>query len=195
MRDHGGSAGELREGKQYAFEGGMRVPTLAWWKGIIKPGSVEKEMAAMTDWFPTFLSLAGIEAPSHIVDGEDISGVLTGDSERANHEFLYFKGSALTAYRNGDWKLKMPFDGTEPATWRLAVDPHPMLLINLVEDPGESNNLAEKYPERVKQMRARMEELYDNMGELPEGKVIKIQADNSHYEHLRVKYGEDWYKK
>ena len=189
MEDHGGSAGILREGKQYTFEGGMREPTVACWKGKIKPGTVYNGLAGMIDWFPTIVNLAGGSIPSdREIDGVDISGVLFGKGERPDDEFFYFNGDQLRCYRKGEWKIKLPFAGTEPARWRKAVDPHPLLLVNLREDPGETTNLAEKYPEKVKEMKARMNEFHESMGQLPPSKVLKLGADNSHYEYLRKKH-------
>src|SRR3712207_7646015 len=52
-------SGPLREGKQTTFEGGMRVPTVAYWPGQIKAGTVYDGIATTLDWFPTFLRLAG----------------------------------------------------------------------------------------------------------------------------------------
>jgi arylsulfatase A-like enzyme len=57
MRELGGSAGNLREGKQFTFEGGQRVPALAMWHGVIPEGSVYDDMALMMDWFPTFAEM------------------------------------------------------------------------------------------------------------------------------------------
>ncbi|NJO03313.1 MAG: sulfatase [Bacteroidia bacterium] len=73
----GGSAGILREGKQYTFEGGMRVPGLLQWKGRIKPGQVSDEVVTMLDWFPTLGQLAGAKILSdRPIDGQDISSFL-----------------------------------------------------------------------------------------------------------------------
>ena len=72
MREYGGSAGELREGKQYTFEGGQRVPAIASWPAKIKAGSTYEDMALMMDWFPTFCHIAGVELPvGRTYDGED----------------------------------------------------------------------------------------------------------------------------
>lgn len=68
-----------------------------------------------------------------------------------------------------------------------------MLLINLNEDPDEKNNLAEKYPEKLNQMLYEMDSMLQAMGDLPPALVIKTDADNSHYDYLIEKYGEDYY--
>lgn len=59
----GGSAGLLRDGKGSTWDGGMRVPAIAWWPGAIKAGTVNRELATSMDLFSTALSLAKVEAP------------------------------------------------------------------------------------------------------------------------------------
>ena len=89
MRDHGGSAGILREGKQYTFEGGQRVPTLAMWPGVIPAGSVCDDMALMMDWFPSIAEIAGAVVPDdRDYDGESILPVLKGTG---NRQIQYFR--------------------------------------------------------------------------------------------------------
>ncbi|MFW5709969.1 MAG: sulfatase [Bacteroidota bacterium] len=194
MKEHGGSSGILREGKQYTFEGGMRVPTLAMWKGRIKPGTVSNEMACMMDWLPTFCTLTGADLPQDkVIDGKDISGVLFGTGKRENQDLLYFDLAILRAYRSGKWKVKLPFEGFPGARWKEPVEPHPQLLINLEEDPGETNNLAPLYPDTLEMMLTKMEKAKEALGELPPSLVIKTNADESHYDYLTEKYGEKYW--
>jgi arylsulfatase A-like enzyme len=193
MREHGGSAGILREGKQYTFEGGQRVPTLAFWPGVIEPGSVYDDMALMMDWFPTFAEITGATIRNdREYDGESILPVLNGTGKRKGKEFLYYDGSLLECYRNGDWKLKLPFKGFRGADWKQAVAPHDTLLFNLKSDPGEQNNLCAEMPEKVAEMATLMEAYRASKGELPPSLVIGDQADHSHYDYLINKYGPDY---
>ena len=91
MEDHGGSAGPLREGKQFTFEGGVRVPTVAMWKGKIDPGQVYDDLATQMDWFPTFCNLVGAEIPQdREIDGKDLSAVLFENGNREDDKFLYY---------------------------------------------------------------------------------------------------------
>lgn len=190
MREMGGSAGELREGKQTTFEGGVRVPTVAMWKGHIKPGTVYDDIACMVDWLPTFAHLAGATVPKdREIDGQNITPVLMNEGKRPVREMLYFSGDDLRGYRNGDWKIKKEYAGCSGTPWRKKVAPHPTLLINLKEDPGEKNNLAEEKPEKTKEMLQLMEKSLQEMGELPPSLVIRTGADNSHYKYLQKKYG------
>ncbi len=158
LQDNGGSTGELRDGKGTAFEGGQRVPTIASWPAVIAPGRVESKMATMMDWFPTFSTLVGVTLPSdRVIDGRDISGVLKGTGARSDQQFFYqgSRGSNTVALRDGDWKLKLTRKGYPrflEGILHAGFYAHGTLLFNLAEDPNESNNLAEQYPERVQIM-------------------------------------------
>ena len=78
MKEDGGSAGDLREGKTFTFDGGMKVPTVAMWKNRIPQGIINTEVASQMDWFPTIANITGSSIPKGLViDGLDISKVLT----------------------------------------------------------------------------------------------------------------------
>ena len=190
MEDHGGSAGPLREGKQYTFEGGVRVPTVAMWKGKITPGQVYEELATQMDWFPTFCKLVGAEIPSdRDIDGKDLSAVLFENGNREEGTFLYYMLSDQQGYREGDWKIKRPFVGFAGSRGMKAVAAHDTLLFNLKNDPGETTNLAKENPEKVAQMMRAMDLAVKQIGPLPESKMARSGADNSHFEYLEKKKG------
>lgn len=194
MRDHGGSAGDLREGKFYTFEGGMRVPAVAMWPGKIPAGTVYNGLANMMDWFPTFTHLAGADLPRNIeLDGENIAPVLFGERERAGQDFLFMENAGLQGYRYKNWKIKLEYDGFSGAWYRHRVEPHPLLLINLDEDISESENLADKFPDQVELMLFKMDSAYQSLGQLPPSIIKNIPADESHLPYLRKKYGENFY--
>jgi len=195
MEEHGGSAGILREGKQYTFEGGMRVPTLAMWPSVSEGGRVYDDMALMMDWFLTVADIVNYNLPQNKeFDGESLLPLFKGEGKRKGNRFLYYDNQNLQCYRNGDWKVKKAFAGSDPVIWRKYVEPHPVLLINLKEDPGEQHNLAEVYPDKLEQMLQEMDSMQNAMGELPPALVIKTAADNSHYEYLQNTYGKDYFK-
>ena len=197
MEDRGGSAGILREGKQYTFEGGQRVPTLAMWPGKIKSGQVYNDMAVMMDWFPTIAGLAGSEIPDdRPYDGVDISPVLFGTGARNGPGFLYFDLAELQGYREGEWKIKLSYEGYPGSPGKKAVTPHPVLLINLKDDPGEQHNLAAEMPDKLQEMIHKMDSVRNVLGELPPSLVIRTGADNSHYEYLNKKHaGKKYWEK
>lgn len=158
MGDHGGSAGLLRDGKITAFEGGQRVPTVLYWPAQIKHGRVDNAPASAVDLLPTFSALAGVPLPDdRVIDGEDISGVLTGEGERDRQQFYYMTpySDTVAAYRDGDWKLKLPRSGYPKfldVILRLNTYSHGLLLFNLRDDPYEQTNLVGEYPQRVARM-------------------------------------------
>ena len=159
----GGSAGPLRGSKGSTWEGGVRVPTLAWWPGHVPAGSACDAMAGTIDLLPTFVSLAGGEVPSEpVVDGRDITGLLMGTSrEPAREAHYYFQGQTLQAVRSGRWKLavapqpvgmglKGPDDGTSPEKPR---------LYDLEADLGEMTNVAAEHPDVVARLRGLAERM------------------------------------
>ena len=188
MEDHGGSAGPLREGKQFTFEGGVRVPTVAMWKGKIQPGQVYEDLATQMDWFPTFCNLVGAEIPQdREIDGKDLSTVLFENGRREEDTFLYYMLSSQEAYREGDWKIKRPYQGFAGTRTMKQVDAHDTLLFNLKTDPGETTNLMKENPEKTAQMMRAMDLAVKQLGPLPESKVIRTPSDNSHLEYLDKK--------
>ena len=182
MKEDGGSAGDLREGKTFTFDGGMKVPTVAMWKNRIPQGIINTEVASQMDWFPTIANITGSSIPKGLViDGLDISKVLTDKGNRKNSDLLFLDGKQLQGYRSGQWKVKLPYKGFRGNKWKQLVKAHDTLLFNLNTDPGEKNNLFEKYPEKAKEILKEMIEKYQDMGKLPPSLITKAQADRSHF--------------
>ncbi len=156
-----GTAGPLREGKSTTFEGGMRVPLIARWPGTIPGGRTIVDPASMVDWLPTFAAVADAPLPSGVeIDGTDITALLTGQGPRDidGIRYVYYRqdNSAVGAYREGKWKLKLAVQGGESVYARYD---HGNLLFDLDEDPGEQNDLSAEMPERVTAMKQRLQEL------------------------------------
>jgi arylsulfatase A len=188
MEHHGGSAGGLREGKQFTFEGGMRVPTVAQWPAVITPASIHEDFVSQMDWFPTITNLCGATLPNELViDGQDISAVLRGTGPRAGEpEFLYYDGATLEGFRRGDWKIKLPYPGFPGQPWKKAVAAHDTLLFDLQADPGEQKNLLAQFPEKAKELVRSMRARTAANGPLPPSQLLRSGADNSHYDSVRV---------
>lgn len=188
MKDHGGSAGHLREGKMYTFDGGMRVPTVAMWKGKIKPNTIETDMASQMDWFPTFATITGADLPEDsILDGQDISEVLLGKGKRKSDTYLFLDGGTLEAYRKADWKVKLPYKGFTGNRGKNAVASHDTLLFNIRQDPSEKINLFESNKNLARQLLSEMRAKYDSLGSLPESLIIRGPQDKSHLDYLNNK--------
>nr|WP_299342853.1 sulfatase [Allomuricauda sp.] len=188
MEEHGGSAGILKEGKQFTFEGGMRVPTVAMWKKRIKPRTVYSGLATQMDWFPTFAHLLGISLPDdRPIDGSDISKVLFQHGKREGDAFLFLDGSRLQGFRKGMWKIKKPYRGTRGSPWQKAVAAHDTLLFDLRKDPGETKNLYLEKKSFTRELFSKMEQAYQQLGPLPESLIVTTGKDNSHFEYLKGK--------
>ena len=188
MEDLGGSNGGLREGKQFTFDGGMRVPTVAMWKGKIPPGTVVEELATQMDWFPTLLNLANLHpSPDVIIDGKDISDVLMGTGKRKGDRFLFYDGMTLEAYREGNWKLKLPYSGFEGAWYKSKVDPHDTLLINLKDNTAENINLISENRDIADRLLENMYLEDSLLGDFPPSLVVRLASDSTHFHYLRDK--------
>jgi arylsulfatase A len=148
MNQQGGSAGLLRDGKGSTWEGGMRVPGIAWWPGNIKAGVVNTNLACTMDLFPTALALAGVPLPTdRVLDGYDLSNVLLKGAVGPRHLLFYYRGTRLFAARKDQWKLHLL---TQKGYGQPKPNAHdPPLLFDLNADPGETFNVAAQHPEVV----------------------------------------------
>ena len=156
QKDHGGSAGHLRDGKGTTFEGGVRVPALFLWPGTVKPGVVQ-DMGAAFDLLPTFAALAGAAMPTdRTFDGYDLSPVLRGTGASPRRTYFYYRGSLLQAVRSGPHKVHY---FTRPDGHDLAPEPiDPPWLYNLDHDPGEQYDVAGQHPAVLSELRKLAEE-------------------------------------
>lgn len=126
--------------KSNHLEGGIRVPFVMKYPTIIKPASVYKESISLLDMLPTFVNVAGGDA-SKIkgLDGVDLIPFITNKNKENPHEMLFWKKENRGVIRKGDWKM-------------LRFPDRPAELYNIAKDKAESNNLAYKYPEKVREM-------------------------------------------
>lgn len=146
----------LRGGKATIFEGGIRVPCVVSWPGMIQPGSKSAEVMQSTDFYPTLLDMLKIDAaPDTHFDGISIAPALKGGSLKREAIFTYFPHappvpdhlSPAVTVTAGDWKLIRLFHQGENGA-------HSYQLYNLKDDIGEKNDLAASQPERVKSLDA-----------------------------------------
>ncbi len=157
MGNDGGSAGPLRGAKASTWEGGVRVPTIAWWPGRVPAGSTCDAFAGTIDLLPTFVRLAGGEVnDGPAIDGRDISGLLMGTShEPAREAHYYFKGTALQAVRDGRWKLAIAPQPSGAAAGSAAVEASVVQprLYDLQADIGETTDVSTEHPDVVVRLR------------------------------------------
>jgi arylsulfatase A-like enzyme len=161
----GGSAGPLRGGKGSTWEGGVRVPTLAWWPGRVPAGSVNDAVAATIDLLPTFVSLAGGTVPATpVIDGRDITPILLGQSkESAREAHYYFAAYDLQAVRQGRWKLALS-PQPEGMGKQAAKTPAGMRLYDLDAEIGEQTDVAAQHPEVVAKLKALADKMAAEIG-------------------------------
>jgi arylsulfatase A-like enzyme len=177
--EHGGFATPLRAGKGTTYEGGMRVPGIAWWPGRIPAGRTCTELAASIDLFPTLARLAGADVPTdRIIDGKDIWPLLSGRTgAKSPHEYyLYYHGNDLNAVRSGDWKLKLVTSSRQEDIYRGAQVPDfpiPEALYNLRTDIGEQKNVIKDHPEIAERLRAYAKQAREDLGDARTGIVGK----------------------
>lgn len=143
----------LRGLKRALYEGGMRVPFIAYWPGKIEAGSISHIQAAGWDMMPTFVELLGEDTNwrDEAMDGLSILPTLTGNGTQQEHDFLYWEfheENGRQAVRAGDWKLiRQNIKSGNPT--------HE--LYNIAEDPHEDNDLASTYPDKVEELKVIMD--------------------------------------
>lgn len=160
---HAGNAGGLREGKGTSFEGGQREPCIMRWPGTIPAGSICNKIGATIDLLPTIAEICKADLPKQKIDGVSILPLLLNNvSANPRDEFVYYyQRNSLEAIRKTNWKLVFPHTGVTyqelPPGENGAPSPRRSVkfelgLYDLSTDPGESRNLANKYPEKVKEL-------------------------------------------
>lgn len=156
-----GSAAPLRGTKGGTYEGGVRVPTIAWWPDHIPAGTSNDTVAGTIDLLPTALTLAGAAVPSTpIIDGRDISSLLLNNSKVATREaHYYFSGYQLQAVRQGPWKLAIAAQSENMGQAPVIKATDLPILYNLEQDIGEKTNVAAAHPEIV----AKLQTIAQNM--------------------------------
>ena len=130
----------LRGTKGDVFEGGIRVPFMAQWKGKLPAGSLFDEPVMGFDVHATALAVAGvIDTAKGSTDGVDLIPYLTGEREGRPHEQLFWRYGKKHAVRVGEWKLVAGHT------------PSPMLF-NVVNDMSERTDLATEHPEKLEEL-------------------------------------------
>ncbi|MBE7538977.1 MAG: sulfatase [Opitutaceae bacterium] len=155
----------LREGKASLYEGGVRVPLIMRFPGMIAPGSLCTAPVHAVEWHATIAELAGLGIPPGL-DGGSFAGLLQGgDHGTRPAMFWHFPhyrrtrpgiaGSPSSSMREGDWKLMHFYE-----------DDH-VELYDLASDPSETHDLASRFPMRAAALRARLDSWRTQVGAQP----------------------------
>ncbi|MBM4149903.1 MAG: N-acetylgalactosamine-6-sulfate sulfatase, partial [Lentisphaerae bacterium] len=137
----GGSNKPLRGSKFSQYEGGHRVPAVAWWPGRIAAGTRTDATTMAMDLFPTIMDLASIPIPSERkLDGTSMKALLLDRAVFPQRQLFWgYEPKLGTAMRDGNWKMIVSSKKYE--------------LYNLENDIEESRNLVAEYPDRARAMK------------------------------------------
>ena len=150
----------LRGGKVSLFEGGLRVPLIVRWPGVVAPGTTCDAPVSTCDFFPTIAQATGTTPdPDHTLDGESLVPLLTQKSDQLRRDALYwhfphdsrwhrFSG----AIREGRWKMILSYGNEGTA------------LYDLDADPAETTDLSAEHPERAAALEARLRDWLKDVG-------------------------------
>jgi arylsulfatase A-like enzyme len=146
----------LRGGKGWLYEGGIREPFLIKWPGVTQAGSVCDTPVTSVDFYPTILSMAGLEPkPGQVIDGVSLVPLLKQSGALADRTLFWHYphysnqgGMPGGAVRTGDYKLIERYEDGRTH------------LYNLAQDVGERQDLAKDQPERVLKMRRQLHQWY-----------------------------------
>ncbi|NWK55260.1 sulfatase [Verrucomicrobiaceae bacterium N1E253] len=159
----------LRAGKTFTFEGGLRTPLLIHWPGATKPGMHTQTSVTSTDFYPTILGMLGLPLqPEQHKDGVSLLPLFKDRKLSRNAMYWHFphyqgEGSyPSSAIRQDDFKLIVNYHLKD------------VQLFNVVDDIGETNDLAGSMPEKVKVMRNKLMDYLKETG-------AHIPTDNPRY--------------
>jgi len=171
----------LRGAKGWLYEGGIRVPLIIKWPGKGRPGTVINEPVIGVDFYPTILEMADIpEMPRQDIDGKSLVPLFNGKTTLARDaiywHFPHYSNHGMQspggAIRSGRYKLIEYFEnGT-------------VQLFDLLEDPGEQNDLSKKRPDIARKLRMKLQKWRHDVGaegmELnPDYTTIKAKMDKN----------------
>jgi arylsulfatase A-like enzyme len=142
-----GDNAPLRGAKSEVYEGGIRVPAVFNWPGVLSP-SKNRDQIMVSDLFPTVASICGINGIDNFeLDGINIWPGLAGKEKTANDRTLYLRTNNSIMYRLGDWKLIHHASDLDSADQE---------LFDIANDPLEKQNLIDQKPEMARQLWADM---------------------------------------
>jgi uncharacterized sulfatase len=169
----------LRDEKGTLYEGGIRVPFIVRWPGVVQPEVVCDEPATTADLLPTFCEIAGAPLPNQPIDGMGLKSLLQNHRASLGRQSIYFHyphyhhSRPASAIRAGDWKLIEFLDDGQ------------VELFNLADDISESSNLAEAEADRANRLRDRLAAWRDEL-------AARMPSANPKYDPQRA---HEWWNR
>jgi arylsulfatase A-like enzyme len=147
----------LRSGKGSLYEGGIRVPFIVRWPGVVKPGSASDVPTIHVDVFPTLLEIAAAPAPRQTLDGTSLVGLFRDPSAALGREAIFQHFPGYLGAGAGLWRAT-PVSIVQMGDWKLMefLEDGRLELYNLRDDVGETKNLADSMPAKAKELHDRL---------------------------------------
>lgn len=157
--------------KRNLYEGGIRVPYLLQWTGRLEGGRRYDHPVSSLDIVPTALAAAGVPTRDEPkLDGVNLLPYLDGSASGLPHKALVWRSGPNTAVRMGPWKLIQSRGGLSR-------------LYNVAEDPSESEDLSERQPERIRELREALKEWSaDKVGPREGRRTVKTKFNGDSFE-------------
>lgn len=168
IEEHNGHdpSGRFAGGKYTAYEGGTRMPTIVSWPGHVEAGTESDALISQVDFLASLASMVGVEIPDSL-DSKNMLPALLGKSKEGRDHLVEQSSDGL-GLRQGKWKYIAPGSRSGWAYNRHNLKESPLnvealksreYLFNLEKDPQEKNNVADKHPEKVKEMRQLLQKI------------------------------------
>lgn len=147
----------LRSGKGSLYEGGIRVPFIVRWPGVVVPGSASDVPTIHVDVFPTLLEIAAAPAPRQTLDGTSLVGLFRDPSAALGREAIFQHFPGYLGAGTGLWRTT-PVSLVQMGDWKLMefLEDGRLELYNLREDVGETKNLVNSMPAKAKELHTRL---------------------------------------
>ena len=170
----GGSSGLLKGNKGSVYEGGYRVPAIAWMPGTIKKGTVSTALASTVDLYPTLIAMTGNKIFSQEeLDGLNIKNTFF-NNEPIRHDIHYYRQDTLIGIRHKQWKMYIK----DPNPWNDDLTEEDMpVLFNIEHDPSEKYNVKSQHSDVV-----------DRIVTLSEEHIKKVTKVPSQYDTILPEY-------
>ena len=160
----GGSSGLLKGNKGSVYEGGYRVPAIAWMPGTIKKGTVSTALASTIDLYPTLIAMTGNEISNQEeLDGLNIKNTFV-NNEPVRHDIHYYRQDTLIGIRHKEWKMYIK----DPNPWNDDLTEKDIpVLYNIEHDPSEKYNVTSKHSDIVDRIVTLSEEHIQKVTKIP----------------------------